>query len=146
MSLFVTLFEEKGWEAFCCIGAVYRDNRLLGYHGWAIFKDEDGNWRIFESTLDIPPSYPDGYPKIDPEENRWGVGNLIYEAWIKFDRKAYYEWGSKEVDRMKDYLRLRRKEKERKQKYEAIEESWKVRTKPLKRREKSLLAKLRWRK
>jgi len=121
---------------------------LLGGHGWGIFQDEEGDWRIHESTLDVPPAYPNGYPLIDPDENRWEVGKLTYEAWVKFDRNRYFEWEGSEVGRKKldEYLRLKREEKETREKYEAIEEAYKTKTKPLKARRKSLLARLRWRK
>jgi len=64
-ALFVTLMEEKAFEAYMCLGLVYRGEDLLGGHGWAIFKDEIGMWRLYESTLDVPPVYPDGYPTVN---------------------------------------------------------------------------------
>jgi len=147
-ALCVTLMLVKGFIAQLVLGGVYRAERFLGGHGWGIFQDEEEDWRIHESTLDVPPAYPKGYPLIDPDENRWKVGKLTYEAWVKFDRGHYYEWEGSETGRRKldKYLRLKREEKESLKKYEAIEEAWKRKTKALKARRKSLLARLRWRK
>ena len=62
--LMVDLFLEKGWKAWECLGRVYRNDRLLGGHGWPIVQDENGDWRLPEATLDEPKKWPDGYPEV----------------------------------------------------------------------------------
>jgi len=142
--LFVALMQEKCYEAYECLGLVYRGDELLGGHGWAIFKDEVGVWRLYESTLDQPPEYPNGYPIVDPSSNEYRVGDLRYVAWVKFNRHEYYEWiegGEKSM--MTLYLNLTRRMKERRRKYEEIGKAWNLPVKPLKKL--GLLGRLRWR-
>jgi len=146
--LFTTLMLERGYNAYECFGVVKENGEILGGHGWSIFQDENYIWRIFESTLDVPPPYPDGYPEIDLSTNTWVVGNIVYEAWLRFNRKVYYEWEEgqesvKDAVAMISYTKIGRKFRESKKKYKAIEEAWKVKTKPL--RKAGILAKIRWR-
>lgn len=147
--LFTTLMLERKYKAYECFGYVRDENwKILGGHGWAIFKDEDGIWRLFESTLDEAPPYPDGFPEIDPSINVWSVGNIYYEALLKFDRRNYYEWEtdgeevSKQATKIEDYLTLGKRVKETKKKYQGIEEAWRRKTTPLKKA--GLLARIRW--
>lgn len=142
--LFVTLMEEKCHEAYECLGLVYRGDELLGGHGYAIFMDEVGVWRLYESTLDVPPPYPDGYPAIGPGANEWKVGDLRYVAWVKFNRREYYEWVEEgEKSMISLYLNLTGRMKERRRKYEEIAKAWGLPVKPLRRL--GLLGRLRWR-
>jgi hypothetical protein len=140
-TLLTTLFLEKGWRAFECLGMVVKDGELLGGHGWAIFEDETGVWRLYEATLDIPPSYPEGYPVINPEELSWEVNGLTYQGLIKFNRKGYYE--SADTDMMKYALKLSLAKKETRRKYDAISQAWGQKVKPMKKA--GILSRLRWR-
>jgi len=136
---FTSLFLENGWQAAECLGAVYQDGQLLGGHGWAIFQDDDGRWRLYESTLDDPPEYPIAYPLIDSSGNHWNVNGLVYTADCKFNHAEYYEWDDRTVSQ---YLSLAFKAKETRSKYEAIEKAWRKRVKPIK--QGGILGKLRW--
>lgn len=139
--LFVTLMLEKEWNSYECLGAVYQDNQLLGYHGWSIFEDEDHVWRLYEATLTVPPDYPGGYPEINPESTEWEVEGILYEAFAKFNRNEYFE--SQVADIFSSYLRLRSRVKETRKKYQAIATAWRQNTKPLARM--TLLSRIRWR-
>ena len=85
--------------AYVCFGVVYENKTMLGGHGWTIAQLSDGKWHLIETTLDVPPKYPDGYPVIDPNEEDWfitlqtpnGPVQLEYEALVKFNEKEYYE-------------------------------------------------------
>lgn len=138
--LFTTLFLEKKWPAYMCLGLVLQDNNILGGHGWPIWKDENGLWRLYEATLDIPPEYPDGYPVINPDENSWQVNGLTYLGEVKFSRKEYYESG--EADMIAGLLKLGVAMKETRRKYKAISKAWHQKAKPLKKL--TPLARLRW--
>lgn len=138
---FVTLFLEKGWKAVECLGSVYDDTGYLGGHGWSLFQDEEGPWRLYESTLDEAPLYPAGYPIANVGDNDWRVGSLIYHADAKFDRADYFEWDFPPPPRGYLYISFRAKETRRK--YQAIEKAWGVRTKPI--RKAGLMGAIRWR-
>lgn len=137
--LLATLFLEKGWPAYECLGLVLKDGQVLGGHGWTIFQDETGAWRLYEATLDVPPQYPGGYPLIDPEETSWEVNGLTYKGLVKFSRDEYYESGG---DMIGSFLRLNIAQKETRKKYKAISQAWGQTAKPLK---KGLLSRIRWR-
>ena len=139
--LFVTLFLVNQWEAWECFGAVLQEDTLLGYHGWSLFQDGAGTWRLYEATLSVPPGYPAGYPPIDPDATEWSVDGLTYEAFTKFNSKEYYE--TAEDDLMGRYRQIALKRKETKRKHQAISEAWGIKTKPLVK--PSLLTKIRWR-
>ncbi|GAI06373.1 unnamed protein product [marine sediment metagenome] len=140
-ALFVTLFLMKKWQAWDCIGAVYQNARLLGYHSFAIFEGEAENNRLYEATLSEPPAYPSGYPKINPEATEWQVGPLTYQGFAKFNREEYYE--NEEAEDPLKALRIGLRGKETRKKHEAITKAWGIKTKPLRR--PGLLTKLRWR-
>jgi len=140
-ALLITLFLEKGWEAYECFGAVLQDDKLLGYHGWSIFKDEDGVWRLYAATLSIPPEYPIGYPIINPDDISWKVGDITYRAYIKFNREEYYEDQSGDI--MSALSRVGLNKKETRRKHEALSRVWAQKTKPLKKL--GLMSRLRWR-
>lgn len=139
--LFVTLFLQHDWKAQACFGKVYRDDNLLGGHAFGIFEaEEDDKYRLYESTLDEPPEYPNEYPIVDLSKNRWEIGNIIYEADLRFDRDYYWEWEGSSMD---EYLEKRFEDKERREKYEAIQSEWQIPVSPLK--EAGILSALRWR-
>jgi hypothetical protein len=140
--LFTTLFLEKKWEAYECLGYVLENGQVLGGHGWSIFKDNNGIWRIYESTLDTPPEYPDGYPAINPDDTEWKVGSVTYQAGVKFNRRQYYEDGNMD-NPLSLLLGMALGSKETKKKHEAISRAWGQKTKPL--RKVSLMSRLRWR-
>jgi len=139
-ALFTTLFLEKRWEAYECLGAVIQGDELLGYHGWSIFKDENGIWRLYEATLSTPPEYPSGYPVINPDDAEWKIGDITYRAYIKFNRKEYYE--DQDGSIMSALLRVGLNRKETRKKYEALSKAWAQKTKPLKKL--NLVSRLRW--
>lgn len=145
--LFTTLFLMKRWEAYECLGYVLLDNEMLGGHGWSIFKDEDGVWRLMEATLSEAPKYPNGYPAISPDETEWKVGDITYRAFVKFNRHEYYEneeeYYQGAATAMDALLRVRLKAKETRRKYEAISRAWHQKAKPLTKL--GLLSRLRWR-
>lgn len=136
--LFTTLFLMKKWEAYECLGYVLENEQILGGHGWSIFRDKMGYWRLYEATLSEPPAYPDGYPIIDLKATKWYVGTLVYQGLAKFNRHEYYE--SEEGGIL---LKLRLRDKETRKKHRAISRAWDIRTKPLKKI--SLIGRLRWR-
>lgn len=124
--LFTDLFLLKGWEAFECLGEVYEGGKFLGGHGWAIFRDDWGTWRLYEATLTDAPMYPSNYPAIDPEQTEWVINGITYSAQAKFNRDAYYESGGGAL-----FAYIAIKVKETKKKYKAIERAWQSPVKPL---------------
>ena len=140
--LFTTLFLMKRWQANEVLGAVIQGGQLLGYHGWSIFQDENGIWRLYEATLSEAPQYPNGYPVINPDEIEWKVGDLIYRGYVKFNRKKYYE-NDEAGDMMDLLLKVNFRRKETRKKYEAISRAWRQKAKPIK--QIGLLGRLRWR-
>ncbi|MCS7387127.1 MAG: transglutaminase family protein [archaeon GB-1867-005] len=126
---------------YVVLGMVYRDGIPLGGHGWVIAEFPDKKWRLVETTLDEPPTWYSGYPTINPEENRWRVGNIVYEGWVRFNEKEYYEWGNGNM--FEKYVKMGFREKETVRKHKAISEAFKTRTKAL--RHRRLLGRLRWR-
>jgi len=139
--LFTAIFLALHFSAWECIGYVLEGGQILGGHGWAIFKDDTGVCRLYEATLSEPPTYPDGYPEIDPESIEWQVGSLTYQGFAKFNREEYYE--NEEAEDPLKALRIGFRGKETRKKHEAITKAWGIKTKPLRR--PSLLTKLRWR-
>ena len=145
--LLTAMLRILGAEAYTVFGVVKRRDQVLGGHGWTITKLEDGKWRLIETTLDDPLPYPYGYPEIDPNENEWAVGEITYEAWIKFNETSYYEWRSTMSSKLVEYVRIRKKEKETRRKYEAISISYRTDVKPLRRQRRinKILSRIRWR-
>jgi len=137
-ALLVDLFLEKGWKGWECLGRVYRGDRLLGGHGWPIVQDENGDWRLVESTLDEPKKWPTGYPKADPKANDWKVGDLRYHASMKFNRSHFYKWKGESVG---EYLKMDFDEKNRREKFEAIQEAFETPVSPIE--QAGILSKLR---
>lgn len=137
--LLVNLFLEKDWKAWECLGKVYRGDRLLGGHGFPLVQDENDDWRLVESTLDEPKKWPNGYPQVDPSENDWKVKDLTYHASMKFNRSHFYKWEGESMD---EYLEIDFDEKNKKEKFEAIQEAFRTPVSPVK--QAGLLSKLRW--
>jgi len=133
--------------AYTVFGVVYKNSRLLGGHGWTVAEFPDKTWRLIETTLDIPPEWYNGYPEIDPEDNKWNVGGVTYEGLLKFDEAHYYEWMTKKTKTPKllyIYLWFTKRNKHMLRKYQELEQAWGIRIKPLKKR--GILSRLRWRK
>jgi len=128
------------YEAFGVVRDA-RTNRVLGGHGWSYCRWE-GKWHLIESTLDIPPP---SYPEVPNIRKPFRYKNVIYEPWVLFNWDRYEPLSSSE-DPVSKYLRMKKEKGETVEKHEAISEAWKIKTKPLKQREKSLLVRLRWRK
>jgi len=152
-SMFITgLLRFLGVKAYEVFGVVYRDSELLGGHGYVIAELEDGKWHLIESTLDTAPGYPYGYPIINPDVNKWRVGHLVYEGWIRFNESELYVWnddgGENRVYELKDYARFSRREKETRRKYHEIQKAWGIDVKPVKESKKNIanriFSKLRW--
>ncbi len=136
--LAVALLRLLNVESYEILGMVYQNSKLLGGHGYLIAKLDDGKWHLIESTLDVPPKYPDGYPIIDPDSNTYKCGNLTYVGMIKFNESEYYEWhdtdknksiqgiSTWEVKRMRidEYLKMNKKHKHKKSKHKKIKEEW----------------------
>lgn len=137
-SLHTNLFLMKRWRAFEVLGVVSQDGELLGGHGWSIFEDETGMWRLYEGTLSEAPNYPDGYPQIDPEATEWTVGGLTYMGAMKFDRRRFFQ-----NEDAPDLFGFGMKDKETRAKHEAISAAWGMDTKAIK--QAGLLSKIRWR-
>jgi hypothetical protein len=137
---FTTLFLEKGWQVWQCLGEVYQGDVFLGGHGWAVFEDDDGIYRLYESTLSEVPQYPNGYPAVDPDSNDWQIGGIRYHAYVKFNRHEYFEW---ETGLLTAYLRMPRRLKETRRKYRVMQAAWTTRIKPLEKA--GLLSRIRWR-
>jgi len=138
--LLTALFLEENWKAWECLGRVYRGDRLLGGHGWPLVRDENGDWRLPEATLDEPKEWPEGYPKVNPKGNDWKVNNLRYHASAKFSRSHYYEWS--EGKGIGDYLEMDFDSKNKREKFEEIQRAFEVPVSPIE--QAGLLAKLRW--
>ena len=132
--LTTTLLRLLKIPAYVCFGEVWLVNRngrfLLGGHGWAVAKLE-GSWRLIETTLDIPPPYPDGYPEIDLETPPWLImlmeNRLLYKPYLMFNEAEYYECIINKKDthhHFNSYLHLKRKDKHSHSKVKAIKEAW----------------------
>jgi len=134
--LLTAMLEELGVDVYCVFGVVYRDGRYLGGHGFVIAELE-GDWRLIETTLDVPMPYPSGWALIDPNENDWRWGRLTYHGWLRFNSKSYEVWvedtGASVADDMNFFLQEIVYGKHSYRKYKAIAEEWGVPTKPLKR-------------
>jgi hypothetical protein len=126
--LFTDLFLIKGWEAFECLGEVYEGDEFLGGHGWAIFRDDWGTWRLYEATLTSAPNYPSNYPAINPDETEWTINGITYSAQAKFNRDVYYE---SEEGAIFSYIAVQIKES--KKKYKALQQAWQAPVKPISR-------------
>lgn len=115
--LFTALMLGQDYEAREVLGVVTDESgKILGGHGWSVFEDENGQWRLFESTLDVPPKYPNGYPEIDIDKDVWKVGKYYYEGWVMFNHTTYWET-DRQHQPLFSYLSLPKKAKETYTKY-----------------------------
>jgi len=112
-------------------------DRFIGGHGWAVICDHLGEgWRLYESTLDHEPQE---YPKIEDPRKPAIIGKIKYVPWVIWNDKEYEEVGHG----LSSYLKLKFKDKERREKYELIAESLDVTAKPI--TTQSRFKRLRWR-
>jgi len=148
LTAFLRILEENAWVV---VGKVYKRGQYLGGHAWVI-AEFHGAWRLVETTLDKMPSYPSGFPPVDPNKNIYVVGDLMYKAIFRFNDKFYEFWA--EPSRgdnprlnprivVEKYFKLKAREKEKYSKHKAIAEAWGIPTKPLKRA--SRLQRFLWR-
>lgn len=108
-----------GVDYYVCMGMVYRGSELLGGHAW-VLASIDGSWRLVETTLD---RMPRSFPEVDVDSNVYVVGDLRYEAMLRFNHIRYEEWGE-EGDRFAEYLGLDPRRKRGRRKLRAIRSSW----------------------
>lgn len=114
---------------------------LLGGHGWVYVRHKsfgDDSWRYVETTLDIPPAE---YPKVPDINKPFNYQNIILVPEILWNSSKYIELM---VESMR-YYSLKKRDKESKKKYEAIQKAFEIPVKPLKKARKSMLSRLRWR-
>lgn len=85
----IGLTEEEVYEVF----GVVRDSKsksILGGHGWAYFW-YDNAWRLYESTLDIPPrEYPIVGQTLEDIKSPIYFENVIYDPEFLFNDQNYY--------------------------------------------------------
>lgn len=124
----------KSINYYVVLGAVFKDERLLGYHGWVIVLCTDNNWHLVETTLDTPYTSINEIPVIDFDTNMWYVGDIMYEGYIIFNKREYGEWYMSEKPKMslQEWLKIKRKMKECKKKYKALQNVYKKFNKKLK--------------
>lgn len=114
--------------------------QLLGGHAWVYISDPsfgDNKWRYVETTLDTPPPQ---YPPVPDITKPFQYNEIILVPEALWNSSEY-----KEVGKGVAYLCLRRKLRETRRKYEAIQKAFNITVKPLKKSRKSLLARIRWR-
>lgn len=150
----VTCLRAKGVEpenTYVAFGYVTDlNNRVLGGHAFTFTRDKSFNSDQFvlnEMTLDEPPlQYPEVGSTIEDLKKPHRIGNWIYHVEFLWNDKYFIKAElTTIVGKKKTYFELSHREKETAEKYRAIEDAFKLPTKPLKRRRKSFLAKLRWR-
>lgn len=121
------LFDILKVPYWVCFGMVYDGETPLGGHAFTI-ANLDGNWRLIETTLDTPYSYPDGWPEVDPEKNIYKFKDLKYEAFVQFNSTHTRDWGYDKKTNLgkniEDYLKFRRKNKHSRKKIKRIKEVW----------------------
>ena len=71
-----------GYMYWIEFGIVKKRGQVLGGHAWEISVDDSKTWRLVESTLD---KVPRKFPVVDPDSYVHKVGELEYEAFIRFD-------------------------------------------------------------
>jgi len=121
------------YEAFGYVEAT--TGNILGGHGWVFSKGiPDDEWRLLESTLDEEPVL---YPKVANIRQPFPFNNIVYVIEELWNDKRFEEVGSL------DYRKRKKREKETREKYDAIAEAWKTDTKPGKAMRKSTLHRIR---
>ena len=71
-----------GYMYWVELGIVKKRGQVLGGHAWEISVDDTKTWRLVETTLDVVPRK---FPVVDPDAYVHRVGDLEYEAFIRFD-------------------------------------------------------------
>lgn len=136
--LFSTLMLSRRYEVYEVLGFVAeKDGDIIGGHGWSIFKDDDGLWKLFEATLS---EAPNECPVIDISECKWEFNGVVYQGLAMFDRRNYYE--AHETSSLEIYLSYDFAAKEKRAKYDRLSKAWMINTKPMDK--VNLLSKLRW--
>jgi len=108
---------------------------ILGGHGWAVSKGlPDDRYRLYESTLDTPPSE---YPVVPDPFKPFRIGRVVYEPEWVFNKYEFH------LLSMGSPSRRTQREKETEEKYRAIAEAFGVDVKPLRARRKSRLVRIR---
>jgi hypothetical protein len=93
-------------DVYEVLGYVTKENdelgrrEFLGYHGWSVSKNiPDDKWRLYESTLDFPPSE---YPVIEDIRKPFYYNGIIYHPEQIFNDMEYEEIISSEGLFMKE--------------------------------------------
>jgi len=112
-------------KVFECFGVVRNEQgQILGGHGWSYFYLE--GWRLYESTLDVPPiEYPIVGKELNDIQSPVKIGNVIYDPEFLFNDKKYIPIAN--ITYYKEGTSMQNKET--KEKYEAIERAWRIQTK-----------------
>ena len=159
--LYVTAARKMGVSeknVYVVFGYVQRESgELLGGHGWVYVRDSsfgDKKFHYVETTLDEPPE--EEYPVVSDITKPFSWKGIILVPEVLWNDKVYKPvavslgfiiywlhryWGMKE--KILGYIDLKKKYKETKKKYRAIQEAWGIKVKPLKKA--GILSKLRWR-
>lgn len=126
---------DRVYEVF----GVVRDadtNDVLGGHGWSV-ASWGGNFRLVESTLDVP---PEEYPAVENIREPHQQGNWIYDPYAIFNWSRFEEVKD---GMFSEYFKLSLEEKETREKYEALEKAWDLPVTPLRlEREQSVWSKI----
>ena len=81
-----------GYPWFVAFGEVYLNDKLLGGHGWEVFRGDDGVWRLNETTLDEPIKTLDELPRVDLSTNVWWWGRVKYVAKMLWNLEEIWVW------------------------------------------------------
>jgi len=109
-----------------------KKGNVLGGHAWTIVRyqevpEEIPQWHLIETTLDTPPTR---YPVIWSPRRPATIGEWTYEPWVLFNWSQY-----EEVSQMglRKYCKLGLRQKETREKYQALQQTYRLPTKPLRR-------------
>lgn len=104
--LMASLLLASGISPFCIrvvLGILTQENQDSSPHAWPIYKDEEGYWRILESTLDeLPEDWPSADMMANPDSQTW------YEPEICFNQ--YHVWliGEQKISDFNSYISKRK--------------------------------------
>jgi len=109
-----------------------RQGNILGGHAWTAVRyqevpEEIPRWHLIETTLDTPPTR---YPVIWSPRRPATIGDWTYEPWVLFNWSQYEEVGQAGL---RKYCRLGLRQKETREKYQALQQTYRLPTKPLRR-------------